>query len=305
MVKLSRKYVYASLAVVAMLVLFYFGVWRSAAIKVETAKVERKEFRATIDAEGRTRYHDRFTVTAPVAGKMFRVALHEGNEIPKGYIITRIDPSPPRPTDPTQTPESSVFPYAYTVYAPAAGKVTRIYEASESMIQAGTPIIEISQPSRLEIVIDVLSSDATRIKPNMNVIIENWGGDGDVKAKVRSIEPQAFTKISALGVEEQRVNVIADFAGVPRELGDKYRVDARIVLWEAPDVLQIPTSAIFRTGEKWSVFVVQGSKAVRREIEIGHRSPSAVEVNKNLSDGEIVIVHPPNKVSDGSRVENE
>jgi multidrug efflux pump subunit AcrA (membrane-fusion protein) len=303
----TRKQIYIALGVLALAFLLYLGVWRESPVTVETGKAERKEFLATIDAEGRTRYHDRFTITAPISGKMFRVALHEGDNIPKGYVITRIDPAPARPTDPTQTAEANVFPYAYEVFAPTGGKVTRVFEMSERIVQAGTPIIEISQPSRLEIVIDVLSTDATRIKPNMNVIVENWGGDAnkELRAKVRNVEPQAFTKISALGVEEQRVNVIADFLEIPKVLGDNFRVDARIVLWQAENVLQVSSSALFRTGENWSVFVVEGGKAHARQVEIGHRSPASVEILQGLNEGETVILHPPNTIEDGTRLRVE
>lgn len=301
--KPTRKQIYIILAFIALGLLVYFGVWRETPVKIEAEKVKRKDFRATIDADGRTRWHDRFTVTAPVSGKMFRIELNEGDNIPKGYVLTRIDPAPPRPTDPNQTPESNVFPYAYPVYAPTAGRLSRIFEKSERIIQAGMPIVEISQPSRLEIVIDVLSSDATQIKPNMPVIVENWGGEAELRAKVRTVEPQAFTKISALGVEEQRVNIIADFLSAPRELGDNYRVDARIVLWEGKDVLQVSSSALFRAGEKWNVFVIESGKALRREVEIGHRSSSSVEVLQGLNDGETVMLHPPNEFAEGASVE--
>lgn len=285
-----------------LIVLIYFALFRESPVTVESGVVSVGELTSSIDAEGKTRYHERFVVSAPISGKMYRVTLHEGDRVPKGYILTRIDPSPPRPLDPLQTPDSGVHPFAYNVYVPESGILTKIFVTSEGIIQSGTPIAEVSKPSQLEIIADVLSSDATNIKPRMPVLIENWGGDGILTAKVRLVEPQAFTKVSSLGVEEQRVNVIADFDRPPERLGDNYRVDVRVVLWQAKDVLRVPGSALFRRDEDWNVFVIDGSRARAKTVEIGHRSPSYVQVLNGLAEGENVILHPPNSVADGSRV---
>ncbi len=136
----------------------------------------------------------------------------------------------------------------------------------------------------------------------MPVLVENWGGEGTLKAKVRLVEPQAFTKVSALGVEEQRVNLIIDFVTPPAGLGDNFRVDVKVVLWEADNVLRIPTSALFRNGDDWNVFVIDGRKASVRKVEIGHRSPSFAEIVSGVSEGEMIILHPPRSVNDGTRV---
>lgn len=298
----QNKYLYIALGGLLLIALIYFGLFRESPVIVEAGIVSVGELISSVDVEGKTRYHDRFVLTAPVSGKMYRVALHEGDRVAKGYILTRIDPSPPRPLDPLQTPESSFYPFAYNVYVPESGILTKIFVTSEGIVQSGTPIAEVSKPSQLEIVADVLSADATRIEPRMPVLIENWGGDGVLNAKVRTVEPQAFTKVSSLGVEEQRVNVIADFDRPPERLGDNYRVDIRIVLWEGKDVLRVPASALFRQGDDWNVFVIEGSRARTRRIEIGHRSPSYAQVLNGLTEGETVILHPPNSVADGTRV---
>jgi multidrug efflux pump subunit AcrA (membrane-fusion protein) len=298
----ERKYIYMGSGVLLLIVLIYFGLFRADAVTIEAGLVSRGELVVTVDAEGKTRYHERYVITAPTSGKMFRITLQEGDRLPKGYILTRIDPSPPRPIDPSRTPDSGVFPFAYNVYVPEDGILTRIFVTSEGIVQAGTPIAEVSKPTLLEVAADVLSADAVRIRPRMPVLIENWGGEGALSATVRTIEPQAFTKVSALGVEEQRVNVIADFDTPPARLGDNFRVDVRIVLWEANDVLRVPSSALFRQGEDWHVFVIERSKARSRKIEVGHRSPSFAQVLNGLSDGEAVILHPPNSVADGTRV---
>lgn len=301
----KRKHLYIGAALLGVAVLAYLMLFREEAVRVEAGRVTRGEMASTIDAEGKTRYHERFTVTAPVSGKMYRITLHEGDRVPRGYVLTRIDPSPQRPTDPVTTPDTGIHPYAYNVYVPTDGILTRIFVTSEGIVQSGAPIAEISKPSQLEVAADVLSSDATQIRIQMPVLIENWGGDTPLKAVVRTVEPQAFTKISALGVEEQRVNVIADFLTPPERLGDNYRVDIRVVLWEGKDVLRVPTSALFRNGDVWKVFVVERSRARVRDVQIGHRSPSFAEVTGGLAEGDTVVLHPPNSISDGVRIESE
>ena len=299
----ERRYLYIIGGSLLLLILVYFGLFRSNPVTVEGGIVSRGDLVSTIDAEGETRYHERFVITAPTTGKMFRINLHEGDRVPKGYVLTRIDPSPPRPLDPVRTPDTGVYSFAYNVYVPESGILTKILITSEGMVQAGTPIAEVSKPSQLEIVADLLSADATKIRPRMPVLIENWGGEGSLKATVRLVEPQAYTKVSSLGVEEQRVDVIADFERPPERLGDNYRVDVRIVLWEGKDVLRVPASALFRQGDDWNVFVIDGSKARLRKVEVGNRSPSFAQVLNGLAESEVVILHPPNSVADGTRVD--
>lgn len=302
----ERKYIYFAGGSILLALLIYLGLFRTAPVTVETGVVSRGRLVSTVDAEGRTRYHDRYVIKTPISGKMFRITLHEGDRVPKGYILSRIDPTPPRPQDPSQTPPSGVYAYAYNVYVPEDGILTKIFVTSEGMVEAGTPIAEVSKPSQLEIVADVISSDATKIKPKMPVLIENWGGDQPVKAKVRLVEPQAFTKISSLGVEEQRVNVVADFDTTPPpRLGDNFRVDMRVVLWEGDDILRVPTSALFRQGEEWYVFVSEGSRARLRRVEIGNQSPSFAQVLNGVTDGDRVILHPPNSVAEGTRLDEK
>lgn len=189
------------------------------------------------------------------------------------------------------------------VRAPEGGQVLRVLEESERIVAAGTPLVELGDPAALEIVVDVLSSDAVRIRPGAPVLVEEWGGDRPLQARVRRVEPSAFTKVSALGVEEQRVNVLADLREAPLGLGDGYRVEARIVVWEAPDVLRAPASALFRSGKRWAVFAVEDGVARRREVEVGHRGTDAVEVLGGLDAGERVILHPGDRLEDGARVQ--
>ena len=178
----------------------------------------------------------------------------------------------------------------------------RLLQQSERVVSAGTPILQVGYPSQLEIVSDVLSTEAVKVKAGDPVLIENWGGDRVLRAKVRTVESSGFTKISALGVEEQRVNVVMDFVDSPTRLGDGYRVDVRIIVWEGNDVLKVPASALFRSGQSWSVFVVEDGRAHARIVEVGHRNSLEAEVMNGVDEGIEVILHPGNQVSEGTRV---
>ncbi|MBI4527034.1 MAG: efflux RND transporter periplasmic adaptor subunit [Deltaproteobacteria bacterium] len=188
------------------------------------------------------------------------------------------------------------------IRSPVAGKVLRIPEKSERVVAAGAPLMTIGDPARLEVVIDLLSADAVKVKPGMPVLLEGWGGDKPLRARVRVVEPYGFTKVSALGVEEQRVNVIADFVDPPGPLGDGYRVEAKIVTWSGEGVLKVPVSALFRHGETWAVFVVESGRAKRRQVQIGHRGALEAEIVAGLKKGDAVIRHPSNDIADGTRV---
>ena len=196
--------------------------------------------------------------------------------------------------------------WTFQVISPISGKVLRVFQESSSSLNTGSPVIEIGDPTDLEMEIDVLSQDAVQIKPGAKVYVDHWGGEKTLVGTVRLIEPGGFTKISALGVEEQRVNVIADFSVPVAEritLGDAYRVDARIALWESEKVLQVPASALFRFGEDWCVFIVDGqSRARRKPVQIGHRNSQGAEILGGLTDGDRVILHPGDNLHEGALV---
>jgi HlyD family secretion protein len=191
---------------------------------------------------------------------------------------------------------------AAAVRSPVAGRVLRVLEKSERVVQAGTPLLEIADPDGLEVVIDVLSEDAVRVNPRDEVRLTGWGGDSVLIGWVRTIEPAAFTKVSALGVEEQRVNIIANLAAAPPSLGTGYRVQASIVVWQADSVLTVPTSAIFQRDGAWRTFVVEDGRARERELHIGHRGRDAAEVLVGLVAGDRVILYPSADIADGARV---
>jgi HlyD family secretion protein len=190
--------------------------------------------------------------------------------------------------------------------APFAARILQILEKNERVVSAGTPIVMLSNPGRLEIVADLLSTDAVNVKLGAAVSVENWGGPKALRARVRTVEPYGFTKVSALGVEEQRVNVVSDFLDGSENLGDGYRVDVRIVIWESPRVIKVPASALFRVSSDWNVFVMEstGAKfiAKQRALMIGHRNAIDAEVLSGLKPGEEVVVHPPSELKDRAQL---
>jgi len=189
------------------------------------------------------------------------------------------------------------------VQAPTGGRVLRVLEESERVVSAGTPLLELSNPSQLEAVIELLSTDAVKVVPGAGVFIENWGGPKALEGRVRLIEPSAFTKVSALGIEEQRVNVIVDLLELGTTLGDGYRVEGRVVVWETKDALRVPVNALFRRGENWSLFRVENGAARLQDVAIGHLTSSQAEVKSGLEEGAVVITHPSKDISEGTRVE--
>lgn len=189
------------------------------------------------------------------------------------------------------------------VQAPTDGRVLRVLEESERVVSPGTPLLDLSNPSKLEGVIELLSTDAVKVVPGAMVFIENWGGPKALEGRVRLIEPSAFTKVSALGIEEQRVNVVIDLTDPGSTLGDGYRIEGRVVVWETTDTLRVPVSALFRRGETWSLFVVEAGVARLQDVEIGHLTPSWAEVRSGLEEGAAVITHPSKDITAGTRVE--
>jgi HlyD family secretion protein len=358
-------------------------------VPVEVSQTAIGPLQVTVDEEGETRAHDRFVVSAPVAGRVARIELHDGDPVAQNQILAQLWPLPLTArereeqlariaaaeallreasermrhaqadheqalrewlrmeklvaggfvsrqdaeqarigeTTSANELEAARFRVRATeadlsaaraallaldtarassaripIRSPIAGKVLRLLDKSERVVAAGTPLITVGDPTRLEIVVDLLSTDAVKVKPGMPVTLEGWGGDKPLRARVRVVEPYGFTKVSALGVEEQRVNVIADFVEPPGALGDGYRVEAKIIIWSADSVLKLPVSALFRNGEGWAVFIVENGRANRRELKIGQRGQLEAEVLQGLKAGETVIRHPSNNITDGARV---
>ncbi len=192
-----------------------------------------------------------------------------------------------------------------SLYSPVDGVVLRRVRESEAVVPAGEPLLEVGAPDDLEIVADYLSADAVKIRQADRVLIEEWGGEKPLEGRVRRVEPSGFMKISALGVEEQRVNVVVDFVDPPEArpgLADGFRVELRVVLWEGEDVLQVPAGSLFRNGDDWSVFAVEAGKVRLRQVEIGRQGGLVAEVVSGLEEGDQVVLHPGDSIVEGLRV---
>lgn len=192
------------------------------------------------------------------------------------------------------------------VRAPAAGRVLHVLQESERPVTAGTPLLDVGDPADIEVVIELLSRDGAALEPGAQVELEQWGGPKPLEGRVRLVEPAAFTKISALGVEEQRVNVVADITTPLAErtsLGDNFRVEGRIVVWETGKTLKVPVSAVFRHGSDSAVYVVRRGRAALVPVTAGRSSGTEVQIIKGIGEGDEVILYPGDRITDGQRVE--
>ncbi|MCZ7559142.1 MAG: efflux RND transporter periplasmic adaptor subunit [Burkholderiaceae bacterium] len=362
-------------------------VLRPEPIEVELARAAKGPMEVTVEDQGEMRSHDRFTIVAPVAGRLMRIETRDGDRVDENQVVANIAPAPlgarersewnarvaaaealereavegtrraqeslaqarrererverlvadgfvsAQAADKARSDETEAAieadaarfrarsaaadvrvarsaliaqapgaPALVPVRAPMAGRVLRVPDQSERVVVAGEPLMTIGDQSRLEAVIELLSSEAVKVSPGMPVRIEGWGGLEPLRAKVRLVEPFAFTKVSALGVEEKRANVIADLLDPPGPLGDGYRIEGRIVIWSAADVLRAPASAAFRCDQGWCVFVVEDGRARRRAVRIGQRNELEVQLLDAVAEGEALVRHPGNDLADGARV---
>jgi HlyD family secretion protein len=191
------------------------------------------------------------------------------------------------------------------IRSPVDGVVLKRLRESESVVPVGESLLEVGDPTALEIVSDLLSTDAVRVTAGQPVRLEQWGGSALLSGRVRRVEPSGFMKISALGVEEQRVNVIIDFAdaaAAAKALGDNYRTEVRIVIWRADNVLRVPEAALFRQGDAWAAFGVENGRVRTRVVTLGQRNATEAEVTEGLGEGDEVVLHPPDTLTDGMRV---
>jgi len=191
------------------------------------------------------------------------------------------------------------------VRSPVGGTVLRRHRCCEGAISAGEPVLDVGSLTDLEVQVDLLSTAAVRVRPGMRVIMSGWGGDDELTGTVRRVEPAGFTRVSALGVDEQRVPVVIDFddpASAWDRLGVAYRIEAEFIVWEADDVIQVPTSALFRLEGEWSVYVVENGHARMRAVERGRVSGLSSQVISGLQPGDVIITHPGDRIADGVRV---
>ncbi|MGH7785707.1 MAG: efflux RND transporter periplasmic adaptor subunit [Candidatus Binatia bacterium] len=206
---------------------------------------------------------------------------------------------------PVETQERAAGGERVALRAPVTGRVLRVPNDSSRVVAAGEALVEIGDPRDLEIVVDLLSADAVKVAAGQRVMVEGWGGEAPLEGRVRRVEPFGFTKISALGIEEQRVNVIIDLTSPPEawsSLGHGYQVDVRIVLWEGADVLKLPLTALFRDGDGWAVFADVDGVARERGVQVGRRTGLEAQIVEGLADGDLVVVHPGQRVVEGASI---
>ena len=268
------------------------AVLRPAPVPVEIATATRGSLEVTLDEEGETRVRERFVVSAPVAGRVLRIQVEPGEPVRADHtVLATLRPTAGGHDDP-----------AVVLRSPVDGVVLRRLRESEVVVPQGEPLVEVGDPSRIEVVADYLSTDAVRIRTGLPAMVERWGGAA-LPATVRRVEPSGFTKVSALGVEEQRVNVIVALdGGRAQGLGDRYRVDVRVVVASRDDVVRVPVGALVRDGDGWAVFAVERGRAVWRPITIGERNEQMAEVRAGLGEGTPVVAFPDRSVADGTRV---
>jgi HlyD family secretion protein len=386
---------------VAVVVLAGLTAWalRPQPVAVETAQVSRGLFEQTVSDDGKTRVRERYTISAPLGGRLERIQLKAGDRVAAGQTVALLRPSAPAfldartarelaervgATDAQQLRAKAEIARAMTqrdqaradldrtgklaaegfvsaaareqaelalraaeraleaakfaehaagheaeqaratlrryraesgarvpsataweVVSPVMGRVLKVVQESEAVVATGAPLVEIADARSLEAVVDVLSQDAVAIRPGMPARLEIGAGVAPLAAQVRLVEPAAFTKISALGVEEQRVNVVLDFAE-PLDrietLGDGYRVEAHIVTYRVVDALKVPVGALFRDGEDWAVFAMEDGRAVKRAIRSSRRNGVEALVEEGLKAGDAVVVYPGDALRDGARV---
>ncbi|MBA3886014.1 MAG: HlyD family efflux transporter periplasmic adaptor subunit [Acidobacteria bacterium] len=378
--------------IVIVLVLLAYWAFRPRPVPADFAAVERGTLQVTVEDEGRTRVRDRFVVSAPVPGRMERIALEPGDPVVAGKtVLARFQPTDPALLDvrtrgelearvraaqsavgaaradrdrlrgelafaqselkrmqtiadavaqrdidaaaqqvealerAVQSAEFNVQTAQHQVelaraslvqtrggqtaaiplYSPVSGVVLRRLQESEAVVPTGQPFLEVGDVGEMEIVADLLSSAAVRVQPGQQVLIEQWGGERSLTGRVRRVEPSGFTKISALGVEEQRVNVIIDFDDSPDArpgIGDGYRVEVRIIVASRDNTLKVPSSSLFRHEGGWAVYRVEDGRAIRQRVELGQQSGLEAEVVSGLDEGQQIVVYPSDAIGDGVQV---
>lgn len=364
--------------------------------EVDTAVISVGRFERRIEEDGRTRLRDRFVISAPVAGRLERVTLREGDTVRQGQVVATLWPAAPALLDerrlreqrqqvaaaeaglgsaragvaraeaalaqaeadlarnrtlaergfiaPTRLEavrlqaelrrkeldaarqeadaarhrlaqlrvalqrtagEGAAPARAWPVTSPAAGRVLRVRQQSEAVLPVGTPLVEVGDPARMEVLVDLLTEDAALVSAGAPATLANWGGEADLDARVRLVEPSAFTKVSALGVEEQRVNVLLDIITPHAKwqaLGDNYKVDVRIPVQQASDAKMVPVGCLFPRGSRQALFVMDGGRARLEEVELLARNGTEAWIRTRLPAGTRVIAYPPSSLADGDRV---
>jgi HlyD family secretion protein len=266
-----------------------------AALKLATAERERVR---SVKRDGTLSDSDRDRAEGEAAIKAAEVRAAE-------FSLQVIDYELAQARAVLERPDVTTAANLVEVKSPVSGRVLNVMQESETVVTPGMAILEIGDPADIEIEAEILSRDAVSIRPGDSVEIEQWGGEMPLKGRVRRVEPAAFTKISALGVEEQRVIVLSDLIDPPQAaaaLGDRYRVEVRVAVWHSDDVLVVPAGALFREGNAWKTFIYQNGRARLTTVEAGHSDGRFTEVLSGLKAGDPVLLHSPDTIRDGSRV---
>ncbi|MEI1277781.1 HlyD family efflux transporter periplasmic adaptor subunit [Leptospira venezuelensis] len=266
-----------------LLILLSWWIFRPKPVQADIGKVTKGTYQQIVEEEGITRVKEKFTLFSPVNGVLQRIEKHVGEKVDKGETVAIVR-----------------WDYDRKVKSPIAGTILSIQRESEGPIAMGAPILDIGNTSSLEIVCDVLTQDSTHIHSGDPVLIEGWGGE-PIQGKVRLVEPAAFTKISSLGVEEQRVRIIIDISSHVG-LGDSFRVQAKIVSFSKDNMLILPTASLFREGENWAVFKVVKGKAQKTNVKIEARSGKSSLLTEGLQEGDEVVLYPTEEIKNGKRV---
>jgi HlyD family secretion protein len=282
----KTNYAYAAAALIGVAALIW--AFSPGSVLVETSIVERGLFEETVQEDGSTRVREKFLLLSPFNGILKRVEKHAGDRVKKGEAVAVVH-----------------WDQQTTVRSPESGVILKILREDEGPVEMGQPIMEIGNVRSIEIVIDVLSQDAVNIKSGNAIHIVRWGGDQPLEARVRRVEPQAFVKISSLGVEERRVRVVADIVSPPEvweNLGDNFRLECRVVIHAERGALKVHTGALFREGESWMVYRIIKGRATKTAVQLGRKSTLEAVVKSGLSEGDEVILYPGNAVQEGTKV---
>lgn len=285
--KVKRKHLIYAGAVLAFLLMLVWA-FRPTSQPVEFAKVEKGVYEQILQEDGTTQVREKFTILSPYSGQLQRVERHPGEAVKKGEVLATVIWDQPTP-----------------IRSPETGFILKVLREDAGPIEIGSPIMEVGNTASLEIAIDVLTADAVNVKAGNMVRIVRWGGPQPLAAKVRVVQPQAFIKISSLGVEERRVRVLADIV-TPREewkgLGDNFRLECQIITLRAENALKVHTGALFREGDNWAVYRVIKGRAVKTPVKLKMRGALEALVESGLSEGEEVVLYPGDLVVEGSRV---
>lgn len=283
-----KKILWILLSILILAIMIF--LLRPTPIITEVTPVRRGPLQVEIVEDGVTRVRERYIVTAPMMGTLRRVELRAGDRVKKGQVVARIN-----------------WFQEWKILAPTSGYILRVLQESEGDIDKGHPILEIGDPTDLEIVLDVLTEKAILIETGDPVLIEKWGGAKALRGRVSLVEPAAFNKISSLGVEEQRTNVIVqitDPKSLWKNLGDNFHLEGRIIIEQKENVLKVPRSSLFRNGTEWALYKVNKQKRAELvNLVLGVQGTDEAEVlDANLIEGDLVIPYPSQDIQNGSRL---